>query len=61
VTRKRIVKDKKYWQCSRKICYSDWVKADKDLTKGLRDKHYTQNYHVYRCPFCQNFHIGRRK
>lgn len=49
----------KWWQCSRKKPYTSFIKATNTMIKfkGAKNK----NYHVYECPHCYFWHIGRKR
>lgn len=49
-----------FTKCLRKIAYSSFESATKNLKHGIKTGHYTDNYHVYPCPLCLRFHIGRK-
>ena len=52
--------DEKEWVCSRKRKFKKEEWADNWLADGIASGHYTQDYHVYVCPFCFSYHIGRK-
>lgn len=52
--------DDEYFVCLRKRKFKKQEWADDWLDKGIETNHYTSDYHVYNCPYCFSFHIGRK-
>lgn len=50
----------KLWVCDRKKVYKRYEWAEESLTQGINCGHYSSNYHIYECPFCFSYHIGRK-
>lgn len=51
---------KRDWECTRKKAFKRLEWAEEALERGLKAKHYTENYHIYPCDFCTSYHIGRK-
>lgn len=52
--------DDRYFVCLRKRKFKKREWAEDWLADGIKTKHYTNDYHVYSCPYCFSYHIGRR-
>jgi hypothetical protein len=50
----------KEWVCGRKTAYKRPEWAEARLEHEIKCKHYDERYHVYACPYCTSWHIGRR-
>jgi len=45
--------------CGDKKKYARLEWAEEALAGGKKSGHYSWNYHVYECPFCYKYHIGK--
>ena len=51
-----------YKSCKRKRRFNRRVIAEKQLNRGMKAGHYSEDYHVYECRFCNGgYHIGKDK